>query len=119
MSDTKENKVIEMYKKLNLEEKLHMFELICMNDVSIYMHSDKKDIGFSVERDDRRFHDKDEGFWPTLNGCIIQFNIDLGQATAACSHNIDIWGGWNTTLESFLKPSTKKKTKKKLKQESN
>ena len=113
MCDTKEDKVIEMYKQLNLDEKLRIFELIAMNDTNIYLHSDKNEIGFSVESDNPKF--KEFGFCPTLNGLQIQFNVDLAQAFVSCGKDIDKWGTWHTSLESFLKPAANKKTKKKSK----
>ena len=113
------DKGIKIYKTLNLEEKLRIFELICMNDVFVFLNAENKDIAFEVEPDGRKFPSKDLGFWATLNGLKIQFNIDLSQATACCSKNIDNWGNWNTTLESFLEPIAKKKKKlvKKAKRE--
>ena len=101
-----EDKVLEMYQQLNLHEKLRMMELLCYHDVAIFLHSEKHDIGFTI--DDAR----DEGFFPTLNGGI-QFNIELNKARANCSRNIERWGNWDTTLESFLKPIAKKKAKTK------
>lgn len=74
------DEIIEMMSNISLRDKRDILNhLLWSDDTSLYLHSDKRGVGFDIEMNlDKMTR------WACLNGLSLQINLSLDHAEACC-----------------------------------
>jgi hypothetical protein len=93
-------RVIDFLKKSTLEDKEDILSyLLQQEDTFLYLHSDKRQVGFDIPLD---FKSDDPSRSACLNGLSIQVNLDLDKAEMTSAHKSIKCKNWNKVkLNSF------------------
>ena len=93
-------RVIDFLKKSTLEDKVDILNhILWSDDTFLYMHSDKRRVGFDIPLDFKSDYPSRSA---CLNGLSIQVNLDLDKAEMTSAHKSIKCKNWNKVkLNSF------------------